>query len=36
VLTREALAFCGARSLETPLMLGIGPVEAHKGCKVSG
>jgi hypothetical protein len=30
-LEREALACGGARRLETPIMVGISPVEAHKG-----
>jgi hypothetical protein len=35
VLECEALAFCGARSLETHIMVGIRPVDTHKGSKVS-
>jgi hypothetical protein len=35
VLEREALACGGARSLETHIMFGIRPVEAHKGSKFS-
>jgi hypothetical protein len=34
VLEREALAFCGSRSLETPRMCGIRPVDAHQGSNV--
>jgi hypothetical protein len=35
VLERAALACCGARSLETPIMCGIRPVDPHKGRKFS-
>ena len=36
VRAREALACCGARSLETPLRCGIRPVKAHKGAPCVG